>query len=150
VYLVVSSLLAGFLNSDRLSDLQRRLDDWPSELESLFDRIFNNLEPFYYTHACQLIRIFEAYNDAVTNQIRLKQMLPPALLALFFADKEDSTTWIISAGTDTLSLEAIENNEYEMRRLNSRCRGLLIEATDGNSTEEDTAPPKVLYLSSRT
>lgn len=147
VYLVVHSLLRGLINSDRISDLQRRLDELPSELEALFERIMGNLEPFYYTHACQLFQIFEAYNKFIPKKVRQRQVLPMTLLALYFAD-DDNPTAAFDAEVVALSMEQANDKEEDMRRrLNSRCQGLL-EATE-NTSEENTAAPKVRYLSHR-
>jgi 23S rRNA C2498 (ribose-2'-O)-methylase RlmM len=47
VTLVVRSLLEGLQNSDRISDLQRRLKQLPAGLEDLYLLIMKNIEPFY-------------------------------------------------------------------------------------------------------
>ena len=57
VHLVVKSLLAGLLNGDRVSDLERRLDLLPPDLEHLYDKMLNSLDPFYYSHASQLFQL---------------------------------------------------------------------------------------------
>lgn len=57
VHLVVASLLAGMGFGDRVSDLQKRLDYLPSDLERLYDRILQSLDPFYLEHAAQLFKL---------------------------------------------------------------------------------------------
>ncbi|RSL82872.1 hypothetical protein CEP51_004869, partial [Fusarium floridanum] len=57
VYLVTKSLLHGISSGDRVSDLQRRLDELPANLEKLFEKILDNIEPRYWEHAIQLFRI---------------------------------------------------------------------------------------------
>jgi len=57
VHLVVSSLLSGLANGDRMRDLQRRLDDLPPRLEDLFEKILYGLEQSYLTHASQLFQL---------------------------------------------------------------------------------------------
>ncbi|CAJ2502672.1 Uu.00g100660.m01.CDS01 [Anthostomella pinea] len=147
VDLVVKSLLTGLSNSDRITDLQRRLDELPSELEALFGRMLGSLEPFYQVHAFQLFQIIEAYNDIVTERVKSDESLPLTLLALFFADEEDPMTGI-RASVGALSLEQSNDREEDMRRrLNSRCRGLL-EATE-TASEEDAIAPRVRFLSRR-
>ncbi|KAI0474814.1 hypothetical protein F4859DRAFT_514659 [Xylaria cf. heliscus] len=147
VDLVVRSLLTGLSNSDRISDLQSRLDELPSELEALFGTIIASLEPFYQIHALQLFQIVEAYNELVTERVRSQQYLPLTLLALFFADNEDDTSGL-SAPIGTLSPEQANDMEEGMRRrLNSRCRGLL-EATEP-SLEQDSIVPRIHFLSRR-
>jgi len=113
VYLIVNSLLQGLLNSDRISDLQRRLDAIPSDLEDVFDRMLGSLDPFYYKHACQLIQIVEAAEGRLN------------LLDLYFADEEDPMVALI-AKVEPLCDEANKEKVEEMRRrLISRCKGLL-------------------------
>ena len=47
VILVVKSLIFGLNSSDRISDLQRRLDELPQELEDLYKHILSRMKPFY-------------------------------------------------------------------------------------------------------
>ena len=76
VHLVVQSLLAGLLNSDRVSDLKRRLDFLPPDLEDLYDKMLKSLDPFYFQHATQYFQIVQCARE------------PPTLLCLSFADEE--------------------------------------------------------------
>lgn len=113
VYLVVDSLLQGLDNADRVSDLQRRLELIPSDLEALFDKMLNSLEPFYFSHACQLIQIVRASQK------------PLSLLALSFADEDDPLA-AVDAKIEPLSKEQrLERVEQMRRRLKSRCKGLM-------------------------
>ena len=57
IRLVVTSLLAGMSAGDRVSDMQRRLDILPPELERLCEKILDSLDPFYLEHAAQLFRL---------------------------------------------------------------------------------------------
>lgn len=128
VQLVVRSLLQGLSNSDRISDLQRRLDTIPPGLEALFDKMLNSLEPFYYKHACQLIQTVEAAPKPLT------------LLQLYFADEEDPMI-AMQAEVAPLAEGACNDMREEMRRrLNSRCKGLLEASITGRS------PQRVQYL----
>ncbi|KAK9778635.1 putative NACHT domain-containing protein [Seiridium cardinale] len=128
VYLVVHSLLRGLSNSDRIFDLQRRLNELPSELEALFEKILSNLEPFYYTHACQLFQIFEGYNEVVSKTLYIFEEpldLSMSSLAMSFADDNDLTA-AFTAEVKALSLKESNDREEEIRRrLNSRCQELL-------------------------
>ncbi|KAL8784506.1 MAG: hypothetical protein Q9195_009016 [Heterodermia aff. obscurata] len=112
VHLVVESLLAGLLNSDRVSDLQRRLDSLPPDLEKLYEKILESLEPFYFQHAAQFFQIVQ----------NAKQ--PPTLLCLSFADEEPQYVHrckIQPLNDDAKALRA----DVMRRRLTSRCKGLL-------------------------
>ena len=142
VYLVVDSLLTGLSNSDRLADLQQRLDALPSELSELFDRLLNNLEPIYYRHACQLILVVEAFKGYReidverswrTGQLPYIEASELPLLLLSFADEEDLDS-VIGARLHGLSSGVRTHREEEMRRrLNSRCRGLFEKGTTGGT-----------------
>ena len=128
VRLVVRSLLQGLSNSDRFSDLQRRLDTIPPGLEAYFDKMLNSLEPFYYKHACQLIQVVEAASEPLT------------LLQLYFADEEDPMM-AMHADVAPLAEGACNDMREEMRRrLNSRFKGLLGASVVGHS------PQRVQYL----
>ena len=113
VSLVVRSLLTGMNNGDRVIDLQRRLDLLPPDLEKLYDKILENLDPFYLEHAAQLFKMVE-----VSPQ-------PTTALVLYYADEMDLASVIknplkiVTAGDEALKVDTMQ------RRLNSRCRGLL-------------------------
>ncbi|RSL59902.1 hypothetical protein CEP54_007021 [Fusarium duplospermum] len=57
VTVVVASLLAGMRDGDRPEDLETRLDLFPSELESLYGKIFDSIDPMYLEHAAQLFKL---------------------------------------------------------------------------------------------
>jgi hypothetical protein len=77
VLLVVRSLLTGFSNADRTSDLQRRLDALPADLEHLFSKMLGRIDEFYREHASQLFQLIHAAHEPLT------------LLDMSFADEED-------------------------------------------------------------
>ena len=72
---MVRSLLAGLVNEDRVSDLQRRLEFLPPDLEKLYEKMLKRLDPFYREHASHIIQIVRAARK------------PPSLLCLSFADE---------------------------------------------------------------
>lgn len=112
VDLVVHSLLAGLVNGDRVSDLQRRLDSLPPDLENLYDKMLNSLDPFYLEHASQIFQHVRAANE------------PPSLLCLSFADEEPE--FIFKMEVRPLPEgEELYRADIMRRRLNSRCKGLL-------------------------
>lgn len=117
VHLVVKSLLEGLRDSDRVRDLQRRLDSLPSDLEELLDRLLNRLDLFHFKHACQPIRIVRAAS------------IPLTVLVMSFADEDNPKAAIraaIRAKVKALTKTDIADREDEMRRrLNSRSKGLI-------------------------
>jgi hypothetical protein len=132
VHLVVTSLLSGLMNGDRVSDLQRRLEFLPTDLEDLYQKMLNSLDPFYLEHASQLFQLVRA------------ALQPPTLLCLSFADEEE--TFVFKSKVKPLTdKERVSRADIMRRRLNSRCKGLLeiapntivcegsFDATDGDT-----------------
>ncbi|RSL68627.1 hypothetical protein CEP54_002728 [Fusarium duplospermum] len=76
VDLVVASLLDGIRLGDRIEDLQRRLDDLPTELENLYEKILHSLDNFYLGHAAQYFTLVESTEAPLT------------ILQFSFADEE--------------------------------------------------------------
>ncbi|KXH42773.1 hypothetical protein CNYM01_03796 [Colletotrichum nymphaeae SA-01] len=119
VSMVVRSLLSGMGNDDRVSDMQRRLDQLPQELETLYSTMLDSLEGFYFEHAAQYFLLVEAWKTS-----------PPAVL-FDFADEE--VGYPIKLRVRECSQDEIrERAETARRRINSRCRGLL-EVTSPSS-----------------
>ena len=112
VNLVVRSLLAGLVNGDRVSDLQRRLAFLPPDLENLYEKMLNSLDPFYLEHASQIFQHVRAANE------------PPSLLCLSFADEEPEFILKMKV-RPLLEDEEFSRADIMRRRLNSRCKGLL-------------------------
>ena len=112
VNLVVHSLLAGLVNGDRVSDLQRRLDFLPPDLEDLYEKMLNSLDPFYLEHASQIFQHVRAASE------------PPSLLCLSFADEEPEFIFRMEVRPLPAG-EEFYRADIMRRRLNSRCKGLL-------------------------
>ena len=119
VDLVVRSLLSGLRNGDRILDLRERLDLLPPDLENLYQRILDSLDPFYYEHAFRYFQLVRSAKD------------PPTLLTLSFAD--EAPEYVLTCPNSPLSpVNTIYRAETMRRRLNSRCKGLLeIALVDG-------------------
>jgi len=114
VRIVVSSLLSGLGHGDRISDLQKRLDSLPPELEKLYDNILSSLDPFYLEHAAQLFKLIQESTE------------PPSVLLLCYADEGDDYQKILDRPVQQISQSEAETiYEIVRRRLNSRCKGLL-------------------------
>lgn len=135
VHLVVKSLLSGISLGDRVVDLQRRLDYLPPDLESLYDKMLQSLDPFYLEHAAQFIMIMEASEG------------PLSLILFCFADEKDvnSVTEMpinpMSADLISLYLDTMAS------RLNSRWKGLLeVDRAVEASTPCQRAEQTVQYL----
>jgi hypothetical protein len=113
VKIVVDSLLEGLQNYDRASDLQRRLEALPTDLEMLYLHMFKSLDPIYLEQAS---RLFQIVTTAQTS-------LSPLTLAL--ADDEDPN-YVFKAKVCVQNAAEIDQWCKNVEgRLKSRCRGLL-------------------------
>jgi len=113
VVLVVQSLLQGLSDGDHLSDLQRRLDTLPTELENLFRRILHSSGHPYFRSASAIFQIFRA------------SISPLSLISLSFADEEDPDLAIRAVVKPITAEQKLYRALTMRRRLDSRCKGLL-------------------------
>jgi hypothetical protein len=116
VTLVVRSLLGGLSNFDHISDLQRRLDDLPSDLELFYEKMLGSIDPFYASHAGRLFILVATANGQLTA------------LGLSFADGEECATVDRVLGFEMGPLSETDQRyrfERTRRQLSSRCKGLL-------------------------
>jgi hypothetical protein len=129
VVLVVTSLLNGLRDGDSIDDLWSRLSVLPSDLEDLFKKILDHLNPEYFVQACELF------------QLVLFAFEPPTLLNLSLA--LDSYTSAIKAPLGQLRKEERSFRAKTMRRrIMSRCKGLL----ESPRVRMDSERAKVEYL----
>jgi hypothetical protein len=115
VWLVVRSLIEGLNNCDRISDLQRRLRDFPEDLEKFFFHIFTSLDPIYRK---QTARAF---------QISLQARRPLSLLIYWFLDEdEDDSNFAVGMPINASDEAELSSRQKKTRiRLNGHCKGLL-------------------------
>jgi len=121
VYLVVRSLLRGLVNSDQMSDLQRRLNELPEELEKYFELILDTIEPIYRRQTAQAFKVMLASTQ------------PLPLIAFHFISQEQSghvstnDKRIIPLSSKP-QLETIIDRQQ--RQLNASCKDLLYVSVD--------------------
>jgi hypothetical protein len=127
VSLVTKSLLTGLTNADRVVDLQQRLEELPGDLEELYYKMFNSIEPFYRAHASQYFQIALA----ATGQL--------SALAFFFADEDPR--FALEPTTNPLS-DSQRQDRYEIikTRLAGCCKGFLEIANPAPAYELDLIP----------
>ncbi|KAF1985983.1 hypothetical protein K402DRAFT_454666 [Aulographum hederae CBS 113979] len=114
VKLVVGSLIEGIRNYDRITDLQKRLDLLPSDLEELYFHMFTTVQPLYLEHAAKLFRIVSTLDSGELSPLQLA-----------FADEEDEEL-VFTIPCETMKEEEKVRKCREIEgRLKSRCRGLL-------------------------
>ncbi|KAL1883971.1 hypothetical protein Daus18300_000079 [Diaporthe australafricana] len=139
VHLVVASLQKGIKAGDRVSDLQRRLDLLPPDLEALFERMLDDLDPEYLDHAMHYFQLMEASLS----------ILPPNVMVFSYADEEDEAfgAKFPTLPVDTRTFES--TRDFMKKRLNSRCMGLLELAEQSEASEGvfvDVSRSRVKYL----
>jgi hypothetical protein len=117
VKLVVKSLIDGFTNKDRISDLHKRLLLLPPDLENLYRHMFmNHIDPFYYE---QSSRIFQIICTAKAAFISV------SLFTLSCTEEEEDGLGL-KTRLGPWSDSEISHKCHEMEsRLKSRCVGLL-------------------------
>jgi hypothetical protein len=115
VAIVTKSLIAGLRNHDSVSDLQRRLEKLPSDLDALYTHMINRIDPLYIDEASRMFRIFDSAMDVGFQPSILEFDL--ALAANYSSAIEPATE---------MTLGEIERRcERIVPQLKSRCEGLL-------------------------
>jgi len=115
VVLVVSSLLEGLTNRDRIPDLQRRLAMLPADLVDLYEHILlRQIDPFYHEQSSRLFQIVCASEG---------QRLP--ILTLDFSSEADTELALNSAIRPMSRIELTLRCSEMTDIIKSRCGGLL-------------------------
>ena len=115
VTIVVRSLLRGLTHADDVSDLQRRLREFPAELNPFFQHIFDTIDPFYREQTAQIFLV------------NLEASTPLSVIALqFIEDERRRPDYIFELEIRPYSNKEIEDiYDTVKRRLNARCKDLL-------------------------
>lgn len=113
--LVTKLLSEGLTNRDRFSDMRRRLDSFPSELEPFFMKILTSVEPFYRSKTATTLLMALAADD------------PLHYLFYEFHDQEcDDRAYALQMPYQPLTRAGLKDiKESTTSRLESRTRGLL-------------------------
>lgn len=130
VSLVIRSLMTGLSNSDRISDLQKRLDKLPSGLEELYQRMFDSIDPFYAQRVYHLLAITRVAQGSMNA------------LVLSFADEEDEDLAIRRTTAPMEDIEKAGRYESIRRRLQGCCKGFLEISDSENFSDMTENRPK--------
>ncbi|KAK0616515.1 hypothetical protein B0T14DRAFT_248479 [Immersiella caudata] len=124
VFLVTGQLRNGLTEYDSFSDLQRRLERVPDDLEAFFRQILESVEPFYHQKM------------ATTLLISLEATEPAPIAVYGFHDAEyEDPNYALKLHLEPLpKSQQAAKNKQTARRLSARCRGLL-ETTKGSKVE---------------
>lgn len=115
VFLVTRQLRSGLTEYDSFSDMRRRLENIPTDLEMFFKQILESVEPFYHEKM------------ATTLQIALAAREPaPTLIYTFHDEEYEDEDYALKLPLQPLDpVQADSMQEQTTRRLNGRSRGLL-------------------------
>ena len=115
VFLVVRSLTSGLQNADRIMDLQRRLRRFPSDLETYFQHMSDNIDDNYRQQTAQ------------TFLIALQASEPLSLMTYAMLDElEIDPSYALNLGIQQMSSADINSKHSDMKlRVNARCKDLL-------------------------
>jgi hypothetical protein len=139
VRIVTKTLLDGLRNRDEISDLQRRLDVLPPDLDALYSHMIDHIDPLYTVQASQIFQIFGVASDLG---------LYLSILELELAVSADYTTAMSKSGKATQTMtdsEIFKRCDRMAAHLKSRCEGLLevhdvrdknLESIEGDETME--------------
>ncbi|KAH7358071.1 hypothetical protein B0T11DRAFT_319237 [Plectosphaerella cucumerina] len=118
VALVVKSIQKGLMEDDRIVDLERRINELPTDLDKLFTRILSNLDQFHLKHARQYFGLLALHKLHYTGE-------DSKALTLSFAD-EENPRFAMSMPVKPLSDDEVDERVNTMvRRVESVSRGLL-------------------------
>ncbi|KAF2730459.1 hypothetical protein EJ04DRAFT_46187 [Polyplosphaeria fusca] len=131
VALVTDSLLEGLQEGERLGDLQSRLSNIPSDLETLFWKILTKMGDSHLARTSQMLAILQASRSPLT------------LLLLSYADEEDPDIVSNCPRVALSSQQADARAIILRRRLNACCKGLVESRLQPGEAQCDA---KVEYL----
>ncbi|KAI1262899.1 prion-inhibition and propagation-domain-containing protein [Xylariaceae sp. FL1019] len=135
VVLACRSVLEGFNNFDDLGDLERRVDELPPELGSLFQHMLDHIEPRYREQAALLLWLaYESYSRQYAHPLSTVGL---AIIDEYVVTGAYKSNYIINAPSPN-SARCFRLRE----RLRSRCRGLLEVAEYDNNAPWDEEKDK--------
>ncbi|KAF2793356.1 hypothetical protein K505DRAFT_337878 [Melanomma pulvis-pyrius CBS 109.77] len=126
VFLVTTSLLRGLTFADRISDLQRRVDLLPADLETYFQLMLDSVEKVYQSDTAKTFQ----------HALHPPPSGPIPLVVFSYLDEEDPDFALQGDGFITdVADEQINFRSGEMRRrLEGRTKGLLEVTPSSNSS----------------
>lgn len=141
VFLVVRSLIIGLTNADRVTDLERRLQSLPTDLEAYFRHMLETIEEVYRQQTVQ------------TFYIALQAAEPLSLMTYAMVDElEENPEYAIELPIQQMTKTDLDTRCQDMKlRINARCKDLLqVTVRDANSmspiylSRSESLPPPPL------
>ena len=129
VRLVVRSLIRGLQDGDELSDLQKKVDELPKDLERLYMHMLDRIEPKYWERSSKIFGIVGAASESLNA------------LTIWFSGEPEANP------LEDLAVETKLARCYQVHlRLMSQCAGLLELRAHGfdRNKSEDVAEADLL------
>ncbi|KAI9729191.1 MAG: hypothetical protein M1834_007098 [Cirrosporium novae-zelandiae] len=143
VKLVVTSLLRGLGDDNRISDLQKRLRALPPKLTNLYKHMVLNVDNIYKEDASRFFQLIDASQARPNDWDDLGQF---TILTLAMAMEEDQDL-ALKAKANFLSTSEMVSKCKEMEvRLRTRCGGLLEVQLEDAKSDKVTPNMSVTYL----
>lgn len=115
VYLVTELLSKGLTNQDSLSDMRRRLDSFPPELENFFQRILGSVEAFYHSKMSTALQLAAAVYEPLDWTFYA-----------FHEQEYDDEEYVPQVPNEAFNEEELKELRLDtITQLNSRTQGLL-------------------------
>ena len=132
VVLVTKSLLNGLRNYDHISDLLRRLEDLPGDLEELYDHMLFSVDKQYREQCSRTLQ-------TILRSIKIEVDFPLTVLQLSFVEEDDNQNPLDAPLRSLPQTEEDWRLEATEGRLRSRCGGLaevqdLVKFDDGHKS----------------
>ena len=115
VFLVTEMLREGLANHDSLSDLTKRLESLPVDLETFFKHILSSVEPFYHQKMASTLLI----------ALTAKEPLPLLIYSFHELEYADADFALKLPIAPMAEREVQELRNSTIRRLNGWCKGLV-------------------------
>ena len=126
VRLVVRSMIRGLQNGDELSNLQKKVDELPKDLEHLYMHLLDGIKPEYWERSSKIFRIVQA------------TLVPPRALTIWYSGETEANP------LENLALDTRLARCYQVHlRLMSQCAGLL-ELRQSVKVSEDIVEADIL------
>ncbi|KAF9641521.1 hypothetical protein BFW01_g1504 [Lasiodiplodia theobromae] len=133
VHYVVRLLLKTAVDCPTMSDLVRIVDDYPDELDPLFERILAAIPKVYRRDTAQMI------------QICLSSVSPPSLVVLRFAERGiENGDYALQKKITNLTKDNLKDVQKFQQRLKGKCMDFLEVHLSGSGLHPDI-PPVIFY-----
>ena len=138
VVLAVRSLPSGLRDYDTISDLRRKLDELPPDLETLYEHMLGNMSHLNRRQGSKLLQL-------VIRNLEIHDEYPITALQLSFAENDDYAKAFLGPLSKLSDQQLAWRYEATEGRMRSRCCG-LIEVQKPMSSSEGNPDKTVVFF----